>query len=57
MREETVRAVGALKKCFSHVFHFWKQQYFNKNRSGIVVIVVNCKHMVPGLIPCKLFFS
>jgi len=40
MREEIVRAVGALKKCFNHVFHFWKQQYFNKNRSGIVVIVM-----------------
>jgi len=40
MREKTARAVGDLKKCFSHVFHFWKQQYFNKSRSGIAVIVV-----------------
>jgi len=55
MREETVRAVGALKMFY--VFHFWKQQYFNKNRSDIMVIVVNCKHMVLGSFPCKLFFS
>jgi len=39
MREETTRTVGDLKKYFSHVFHFWKQQYFNKSRSGITVIV------------------
>jgi len=31
---------GFKKKCFSHVFHFWKQQYFNKSRSGTAVIVV-----------------
>ena len=40
MREETARAVGDLKKCFSHVFDFLKQQYFNKSRSSITVIVV-----------------
>ena len=40
MREETATAVGDLKKCFSHIFHFWKQQYFNKSRSGMAVIVV-----------------
>jgi len=57
MREETARAVGDLKKCFRHIFHFWKQQYFNKSGSGIVVIMVKRKHMVPGSIPCKLFFS
>jgi hypothetical protein len=56
MREVTIRAVGALKKYFSHVFHFWKQQYFNKKRNGIVAIVVKCKHMVPGSIPYLVRF-
>jgi len=54
MREEIVRAVGALKKKVL-VFHFWKQQYSNKNRSDIVVIVVDHKHI--GSIPWKCFFS
>jgi len=37
MREGITRAVVALKKCFSHVYHLWKQQYFNKNVSEIVL--------------------
>jgi len=45
-----------LKKYFSSVYQFWKQQYINQNGSGLVVKIVKCSQMIPDSIPTKPFF-
>jgi hypothetical protein len=47
---------GFKKKCFSTVYQFWKQQYFNQKGSGLVVRLVKCSQMVHGSNPWKTFF-
>jgi len=47
---------AALKKYFCTVYQIWKQQYFNKKGSGLVVRLVKCSQIVRGLNPWKTFF-